>query len=182
TELDGVVAGIDDGLSALATETAGNRASSASVLAVDVTSRQRSTIRIQTQEGDLVMLDLRRRDTLSARSAAVSDGAGASASASATTLELSSRSKLRVSVEGHLNEAELGAIRDVLAQAEKVADGLFDAGSGAPTPLAIDTTQLAAVDLRIRARQTTSITLAEMRAAPAAASAPALPATATSPA
>ncbi len=165
-ELDDAVARIDAGLDALDNETATHRAASASVLDLDLQTRQRTTLRIRTQEGDLVVLDLRRVDRLSADSAGVSTADGAAAAAS---IELSSRSRLRLRVEGDLNEAELGAIRDILAQAENAANDFFARGAGGGSDglaaaLNVDGEQLAAVDLRLRMRQSATLEYTAMRA------------------
>ncbi len=172
-ELDDAVARIDAGLDALDNETATQRAASADVLELDVQTRQRSTLRIRTQEGDLVVLDLRRVDRLSADSVGVSSADGAAAAAS---IEISSRSRLHLRVEGDLNEAELGAIRDILAQAENAANDFFATGAsagtdGLATALTIDGEQLAAVDLRLRMRQTATLDYTAVRV-PQAASVP----------
>jgi hypothetical protein len=171
SEVDDAVAHLDAGLDALGNETATHRAASADVLELDVQTRQRSTLRIRTQEGDLVMLDLRRVDRLSADSVGVSSADGAAA---ATSIELSSRSRLRLRVEGDLNEAELGAIRDILTQAENAANDFFASGAsgvtdGLAAALNVDGEQLAAVDLRMSMRQTATLDYTAMRVSQAAA-------------
>jgi len=185
-ELDDAVARIDAGLDALDNETATQRAASTSVLDLDVQTRQRTTLRIRTQEGDVVMLDLRRVDRLSADSVGASTADGAAAAAS---VELSSRSRLRLRVEGDLNAAELDAIRDILAQAEDAANRFSATGGrsveGLAATLNIDGEQLAAVDLRLRTRQTAKLDYSAVRV-PQAATTPSqsepVPSTAQAPA
>ncbi|MDH3747548.1 MAG: hypothetical protein OER97_05030, partial [Gammaproteobacteria bacterium] len=105
-EVDDALAKVDEGLDAFDEEVAANRESSASVLAVDTRSKQRSTIRIRTQEGDIVKFDLRRVDELSASDVAVSNGDDF---ASVTEVEVSSRSRLMLRIKGDLNDSELAA-------------------------------------------------------------------------
>ena len=169
-DVDNVVARVDAGLDGLQEEVASNRESTASVLAVDTSSRQRSTIRIRTQEGDVVKLSLRRLDSLSATDVAVSDGNG---SATSTEVSVSSRSRMMLKVEGDLNESELAAIQNVFARAEQIADEFFGGDIGAAFNLAqgfeFDTEQLARVNMRFRMRQVSNIAFAEsVRPAPLA--------------
>ncbi len=170
-EIDEVVAKVDEGLGELEDDVAGYRESSASVLAVDTRTKQRSTIRILTQEGDVVRLSLRRADSLSATDVAYSDG---NVSVSATEVAVSSRSRMMLSVKGDLNEAEFEAIRNVFAQAEAIADEFFGGDIGAAFGVArgfeFDTEQLARVNMRFRMREISTVAYAEtVRTLPAAA-------------
>ena len=167
-DVDNVVAKVDAGLDGLDREVASNRESSASVLAVDTRSRQRSTIRIRTQEGDVVKLSLRRMDRMSATDVAVSDNSG---SMTSTEVSVSSRSRMMLKVEGDLNESELAAIKNVFAKAEQIADEFFGGDIGAAFNLAqgfeFDTEQLARVNMRFKMRQVSNIAFAEsVRPAP----------------
>ncbi|MCP4302755.1 MAG: hypothetical protein GY783_19405 [Gammaproteobacteria bacterium] len=161
-DVDNAVAKVDDGLNTLEDEVASNRESSASVLAVDARTRQRSTIRIRTQEGDVVKLSLKRMDSLSATDVAAANG---EMSATSTEVEVSSRSRMMLRVEGDLNESEFAAIQNVFAQAEQMADEFFGGDMGAAFNLAagfeFDTEQLARVNMRFRMRQMTSVSYAE---------------------
>ena len=171
-DLDDAVARVDDGLNELDREAANNRESSASVLAVDTRTRQRSSIRIRTQEGDIVRLDLKRVDRMSASDIAVSNENG---SATSTAIEFSSRSRMLLRVEGDLNENELAAITNVLEQAENIANEFFDGDIGAAFNLSqgfdFDAEQLARVNLRFRMRQVTNVAYAEVTQRPAIAAA-----------
>ncbi|MGB5491099.1 MAG: hypothetical protein WBM76_09770, partial [Woeseiaceae bacterium] len=167
-DVDNVVAKVDAGLDGLDKEVASNRESSASVLAVDTRSRQRSTISIRTQEGDVVKLSLRRMDRMSATDVAVSDDSG---SMTSTEVSVSSRSRMVLKVEGDLNESELAAIKNVFAKAEQIADEFFGGDIGAAFNLAqgfeFDTEQLARVNMRFKMRQVSNIAFAEsVRPAP----------------
>ena len=180
---------IQDGLDLLDGFAAQNVPSSASVLAIESESRERTAIRIRTQEGDVVTFRLRNIERLQATDAAVSNGNG---SATETVVSSSLDSRLRLTVDGDLNEAELEAIRGVFEQADAIAteffDGDFAAALSAAASLTYDTDQLARVKLRFRSVETTNVTYAAAIAPPvvdepadvpaAAAEKPALPAAA----
>ena len=162
-DVDTVVAKVDDGLNTLEDEVAGNRESLTSVLAIDTRSKQRSTIRIRTQEGDIVKLSLMRTDKSSASDVAVSNGDGF---ASLTEVEVSSRSRMMLKVEGDLSESEFAAIQNVFAQAEQIANDFFGGDMAAAFDLAagfeFDTEQLARVNMNFRMRQVTNVSYAEL--------------------
>ena len=92
---------IQRGLDALESDA---RLMSVSSTSIESTSKQRSTIQIRTQEGDIVKFDLRRIDRLSASDIAIQTESG---SANLTEVSISSSSRLVLKVEGNLNEAEL---------------------------------------------------------------------------
>ena len=160
--VDQAVARVDEGLDALDDDVANNRESSASVLAVDTSTRQRSTIQIRTQEGDVVKLSLRRMDSLSATDVSATDG---NTTTTSTEVEISSRSRMMLKVEGDLNESELAAIQNVFAQAERIADEFFDGDLAAAFSLAegfeFDTEQLARVNMRFKMTQESNVSYAE---------------------
>jgi hypothetical protein len=162
TDVDNTVAKVGEGLDALEGEVALNRESSASVLSIDTRSKQRSTISIRTQEGDIVKLSLMRKDSLSARDVAVSNGSGR---ATSTEIEVSSRSRMMLKVDGDLNESELAAIRNVFAKAEQIADDFFGGDMAKAFSLAqgfeFDTEQLSRVSLQFKVRQVSDIAYAE---------------------
>jgi len=161
-DIDNVVARVDKGLDGLEKEVASNRESTASVLTVDTRTRQRSTISIRTQEGDVVKLSLRRMDSLSARDSSVSNENG---SMTSTEVSVSSRSRMMLKVEGDLNESELAAIQNVFARAEQIADEFFGGDIGAAFNLAqgfeFDTEQLARVNMRFKMRQVSNVSYAQ---------------------
>jgi len=176
-DIDNVVARVDKGLDGLEKEVASNRESTASVLTVDTRTRQRSTISIRTQEGDVVKLSLRRMDSLSARDSSVSNENG---SMTSTEVSVSSRSRMMLKVEGDLNESELAAIQNVFARAEQIADEFFGGDIGAAFNLAqgfeFDTEQLARVNMRFKMRQVSDVSYAQSirPAAPTPVEAPAV--------
>jgi len=161
-ELDDALANTVQALDELGDEVSNYRQSSASVLDLDLRSRQRSTIRIRTQEGDVVRFDLKRVDRMSASDRAVSDADGFMA---LTEVNASSRSRLLLSVEGDLNDGELAAIRKVFAQAEAIADDFFEGDLAAAFSMAqgleFDTDQLSRVNMRFRSLQVSNISYAE---------------------
>jgi hypothetical protein len=165
-DIDIATAKIDEGLDELSNEVANYRESTAAVLAVDTSTRERSTIQIRTQEGDFVKLYLRRVDNMSATDISYSDG---EMSFTSTEVALSSRSRTMLQVKGDLNEAETAAIQNVFAQAEVIADEFFGGDVGAAfnsmQNTQFDTEQLARVDLRFRRQEITSGTYVRVAAA-----------------
>lgn len=176
--VDDAMSRIDEGLDALEKEVSASKESSASVLEVDRKSKQRSTIRIRTQEGDIVKLSLKRTDRVSATDTATING---DESASTTEVEISSRTRLTLRVDGDLNESELAAIQNVFAQAEEIANQFFDGDISAAFDLAtgfeFDTEQLARVRMRFRSYESTNISYTESTNSAPAITAPTSPAT-----
>lgn len=162
-DLDDTLAKLDEGLEELDDEASRNVESRAVILSVDTRLEQRSTIRIRTQEGDIVRLDLKRSDRLAAEDIAVSNER---VFATRTDVAVSSRSRFSLSVRGELNEAEFTAIQGVFAQAEAIADEFFGgdlaAAFGLASSLEFDTGQLARVNLRFRSRETSAATFAQL--------------------
>lgn len=161
-DLDATVAKVDQGLTELEARVANEKVSSASVLEVNTRTKQRSTIKIRTQEGDVVKLMLRRVDKMSASDIAQSSGNNFS---SLTEVEVSSRSRMILKVDGDLNEAEFAAIQDVFMQAEKIANEFFGGDLAAAFDLAqgfeFDTEQLARVKMRFRFTEMTRVSYTE---------------------
>lgn len=176
---------INQGLDALAANSAQNVPSSASVLSIDSTSRQESTISIRTQEGDTVKITLRQSSELSAAAISASDANG---SASASAITLANGTSLSMSFEGNINDQELAAIQDVFKQAATIANDFFGGDLTAAVQDAqgfqFDSSQLSGVSLGFRSEQTTTARYASVgpatgaqASAPAAdTTAPALPA------
>lgn len=162
TDLDAAVAKIGDGLDQMADEAAAVQESRSSVLDVNMRTRQRTSIRIRTQEGDIVRFNLKQVDKLSASDVAVSNEDG---EASSTAVEMSSRSRMSVRVKGDLNESEMAAIKTVFEQAQQMADDFFGGDIAAAFDAAqgfeYDAEQLARVNLRFRMRQVSNISYTE---------------------
>lgn len=163
-EIEDAIGRVSEGLDDLDDDAARNVESSASVLSVETRLRQRSTIRIRTQEGDIVRFDLRRAERMSATDIAVADGDN---SFTSTQVEVSSRTRSVLKVEGDLNEAELAAIEKVFAQAEAIADEFFGGDLAAAFDLAAgleyDTEQLSRVKMRFREKQVSNISYAAIQ-------------------
>ena len=161
-DVDDALAKLDGGLDELDAVVTQNRESSASVMEIDTRTKQRSTIRIRTQEGDIVRFDLKRVDRLSATDASVSNEDGF---ASLTSVEMSSRTRLMLRVNGDLNDNELAAIQNVFAQAEQIANDFYGGDIGAAFNSAsgfeFDTGQLARVNMRFGLRQSSTVTITE---------------------
>ncbi len=162
-DVEDAIARISSGLDDADDDAARNTLSAASFLSAESVLKQRSTIRIKTQEGDVVTLDLRRRDAFSAEDVSLQNGEG---SFTSTEVSVSSRSRLVFSVKGDINEQELAAIQGVFEQAEAIADDFFggdlarafDAASG----LSYDAEQLSRVSLKFRERETTRVNFAQL--------------------
>ena len=161
-EVDDAVARVEKGLQEIEQKSAEQRESSASVLAVDTRSKQRSSIRIRTQEGDVVRFDLKRVDRMSASDQAVSDSEGFM---SVTEVEASTKTRLLMRVKGDLNNEEFAAIQNVFAQAESMANEFFGGDLKAAFSMAqqfdFDADQLARVNMRFRSSQVSNIAYSE---------------------
>ena len=90
--------------------------------AIDYQRTERTTLRLRTQEGDVVRLRFVAADSLSARYRANSDGEHV-VSEFETNAQSSTRMKLMV--EGDLNADEMRAIEDVVAQAREMASSFY---------------------------------------------------------
>ncbi len=160
-DIDDALSRINGGLDDMDDDVARNLESSATVLSAESKLKQRSTIRIRTQEGDIVRFDLRRVEKMSIEDASFTDGEIISSS---TEIEMSSRSRMRLRVEGDLNEAEYAAVRNVFAQAEAIAEEFFGGDLVAAFDMAagiqFDSEQLARVNMRFREKLESEISYA----------------------
>lgn len=160
-DMDKAVARVSEGLGELEDDAARNTESTASILSAETRLKQRSTIRIRTQEGDVVRFDLRRVESMSVEDVAMSDGKN---SFSSTEIEFSSRSRMVLRVKGDLNEAEQAAIQNVFQQAEAIADEFFNGDLAAAFDMAssleYDVEQLSKVNMRFREKQVSSTSYA----------------------
>jgi hypothetical protein len=160
-DVEDAVSRVNEGLDDLDGEAARNIESSASVLSADTRLKQQSTIRIRTQEGDIVRFDLRFAERVSATDFSVTDGDTMFAS---TQVEISSRTRMVLKVNGDLNEAELAAVQNVFAQAESIANEFFGGDLAAAFEMAAgleyDTEQLARVGMRFREKLVSNVSYA----------------------
>jgi hypothetical protein len=99
----------------------------------------------------------------------------ADVSVSATRMRVVNTSRLSVEVQGDLSEQELDAIRDLLTQAEALAERFFagdlEQAFAAGAALQVDTAQLAEVALRMKVRERLAVSAANRAIAGAALSA-----------
>lgn len=116
---------------------------------------EKMSLKLRTQEGDIVRIKIRSRSSMEATlSADGADGFEEMALMSTST----SASKLRIKVKGHLNADEMAAVQDAIGQASDIADhffaedlqGAFDVASA----FSFDTDQLAGMKLKLRLRET----------------------------
>jgi hypothetical protein len=116
---------------------------------------ERTTLLIETQEGDLVRLKIKAREA--ADFAAASTGQNSDVLLSDISASTYSKTIISVFINGNLNADELAAIRDVLAQASNLATSFFAAGVdgafAAAESLEIDPTQIATAALRMSLRE-----------------------------
>src|SRR6185369_16803420 len=138
---------------------------------------ERAGLSIVTQEGDVVRLRIKVRDSLDA---AASDATGDSTQVAQLSVDSRSSMKISFHVDGDLNADELAAIQDVVQQVGALADQFFagdvPAAFAAAQDLNIDSWQLAKVGLRLSVRESVTYSgpaLAASTPAPAPAPAPA---------
>lgn len=110
---------------------------------------ERTTLYIETQEGDVVRLKFSARESANIKILQTGD-----AEATDLTMKTRSTSKLSVKVRGDLNSEEFAAIQDTIAQAIELANDFFagdvQAAFEFAAALDIDGEQLAGVRLRMR--------------------------------
>jgi len=162
-DLDVAATKIDEGVAELEEQAVATRESSTTALSLDTSTRQKSMIKIRTQEGDIVRLSLRQATDLSASSSETVDGEN---SQKTTEIDFSSRSRMFVKVRGDLNAAEMGAIQSILGQAQEMADAFFGGDIGAAFSSAkgfeFDTDQLSRVKMRFSMRQESNIAFSQV--------------------
>lgn len=139
-----------------------------------ISQKQKTQLEIVTQEGDVVKLSLKTRFRASISGAAVTMGEGVTSGANINTIN---GTKLEISVDGHLNEEETAAVREVLLQVEELADAFFagdtEAAFFAASELGIDGDQLASVAIKMSFRQRIEAAGFVTQALPVSAPAPA---------
>ncbi len=166
-----VLARLDAMLSAAASGGASAVAARATLV-----QKQKASIEIRTQEGDVVKLSLRARTMSSAGLAVATSGDGASVGVAGVRTISSAR--LSIDVDGNINAEEAAAIGDVLQQVETLADQFFagdvEQAFASAASLNINSDQLASVALQLRFRQSFSgVALVQQPAAPPASPEPA---------
>jgi len=161
-DVDSAVAKADAEIAKKQNEVSHNRVSNASVLEVESETKQRTSIRIRTQEGDVVRLSIKRSDQFSATDKTSSENGN---TVSSTEVSVSTRSRMVLKIEGDINEAEYAAIQNVFSQAEEIANSFFggdlQAAFDSAQGFEFDMGQLARVNMRFRLQQDSSIFLRE---------------------
>lgn len=160
-------AGVAKALSATAATESETRAREES-LELNYERRERSVLRLKTQEGDVVSISLRSRSELS-----LDERLFTTPDRASTEIDLGSvnEKRLIVTVRGDLNESELAAIGEAAAQATALANDFFsgnlDGAVAAATEFGIDPEQLARVSLRLGVEEKLSVSQTVALAAPA---------------
>lgn len=153
---------IDSGIAKIEESVAKTKEASSSVLEVNSRTKNRSTIKIRTQEGDVVKLSLKKVDSMSASN---TESVNGDSSTSETVLKLSSRSQMMVKVRGDLSEAELGAIEGILGHAQEIADAFFGGDMRSAfesvSGFEFDSDQIARVNMRFRMQSYTQVSYAQ---------------------
>jgi len=116
--------------------------------------REATVLRLRTREGDVVKLKLRSVETTTV---AVGEQVDGETVVSNLELNTSSRTRLVLSVQGDINDAELAAIQNVAQQASELAGSFFNGNLNDAFQIAgnfaIDGEQLAKVSLRLSVRE-----------------------------
>ena len=124
---------------------------------------ERTSLLVETQEGDTVRLKIRASESLSVTTGQTEadDDDGVTIAG----LELQARSQTRISfrVRGDLNEQEMAAIQDVIAQAGAMAEDFFagetEAAFATAASLQLDATQLANARISMKTSEQLSYAL-----------------------
>jgi hypothetical protein len=136
---------------------------------------ERTSLQITTQEGDVVELKFTAKDSLSAKASGCGEGDTPVAELAVCA---KSSTRLMISVNGDINDAEYAAIQAVVDQASAVAADFFNgdvaAAFNSASTLGIDAGQLAQVHLRFSLRE--SLTYSGPLSLPASAPAAEAPA------
>lgn len=145
----------------------GNQAEAASLT---YRRSERTTLFLETHEGDTVRLKIMTRESMAVDAAALEDG-----DVPLTALQVQARASTRVAlfVNGDLSTDELDAIRSVVEQAGALAQAFFAGGAhhafDAAAALDVDAAQLASIGLRLEVRQQLTYSRSSAAATPLAA-------------
>ena len=127
---------------------------SGSVSSLSYRRSEKTTLYIRTQEGDVVRLTFKTRESASLQVAQAQDADGETTE---IALNTRSSSKLSIKIHGDLNEEEVAAIQDAIDQAIDLADDFFggdlQAAFESAAAFDIDGEQLASVKLRMSTRE-----------------------------
>ncbi len=125
--------------------------------------RAKLALNIRTQDGDVVRLRFKVNQVAEAVSQELRDG---DMQLNRASLFVASDERFRVAIDGHLDEAELEAIQNVLAQADEIAGsvlkGDFDAVLEGLSGFGFDSEELSSVGMRLRIRERIQMTHTEL--------------------
>ena len=114
---------------------------------------ERTSLTLETQEGDKVRLKIKATEMLAVESGKTGVD-GDEQTISELEVQASSRTRIAVRVNGDLNEQELAAIQSVIEQAGAMAEDFFSGNASdafaSASELEIDATQLANVRIRMK--------------------------------
>jgi hypothetical protein len=155
---------------------------SSTAVGLHAVSKQRTSIEIQTKDGDVVRLRFASRSSMDIGAASV-----ASNDKTVTTgsVSVSQQERFALSIDGDLDADELKAIGDVIVRVDALAKEFFngdvDAAFAHAATLNIDSDELATVAVRLSQRQRIAVTAAHV-SSPSQPQQPAVPATSSVPA
>jgi hypothetical protein len=136
-----------DSLTPAAPEAAAGTASAAAVHAV---TKEKFTLNILTAEGDRVSIRFRASNVTDVAAAQSSDDSGATAAVDAHVI---TRGRLKIEVQGDLNDDELKAIGDLLDQVDGIATDFFggdvQAAFSAASRVGFDSQELSGFNLKL---------------------------------
>jgi hypothetical protein len=123
------------------------------VTALTYRRSERTTLTLQTQEGDTVRLKIKATEMLAVDAGKTGDD-GDGQTISELEVQASSRTRIAIRVNGDLNEQEMAAIQSVIDQAGAMAEDFFSGNTSdafaSASELEIDATQLANVRIRMK--------------------------------
>lgn len=127
---------------------------SVSAMGAQIINKQRGELQIHTQDGDVVTLKFSSKVGVSIEGQQLSDG---TSTLTSTSLDMSSRSRIAVSVEGDLSDAELAAINDLVDKVGELTNEFFSGDMASvlaqAMSLSYDTSQLADYSLDLSLKQ-----------------------------
>jgi hypothetical protein len=161
---------VEQGLESATEAEAQNLIEADGLVALNATRDQAYSLKIRTQEGDLVKISLRTSEALQIEQAAAGDTAEDGAASPTQDIALGVGAQLNLRVYGDLNDTELAAIQGVFEQAADIAQEFFDGDLAAAfessQAIEFDAAQIAKIRLHFRSQ--TSVSALYNQPAPAA--------------
>lgn len=113
----------DDAQAAASTNPTQSNATSGAQLTAQLVTKQKGALAITTADGDKVSIRFKVRDAVSLALSSSTDASGNTTSSA--DLSVLSRGKLKIEVEGELDDGELAAIDDLLGKVDELAQRFF---------------------------------------------------------